>query len=165
MLLLTRFTSKFNAESNLILVLLTWFISRAQNCFQKILDWTTIWPLFRSSSVASRAVEYLKTKHKLQNSVTETQDWEDAPARLLHFRWSADDWLTLRKSVTVTKRALLQKRTDLFWINFFWYGSTFCRIIMVTRCQLKHLKKGFMKWKLKLILCSNQALKIKNKYR
>ena len=148
MLLLTRLTSKFNAESNLILVLLTWFISRVQNGFQKILDWTTIWPLFRSSSVTSR--RRIENKHKLQKLwqklVTETermhrQDYCIFAGQLTIHWHSAWVWM----SVTVTKRALLQNRTDLFWINFFGYGSPFCRIIMATRCQLKHLKKRFMK--------------------
>ena len=64
-----------------------------------------------------------------------------------------------------TLLALLQKRRNLhFTSSFFDMAPPFASIIMVTRWRLKPLKKRFMKWKFKLILCSNQAINLKTKY-
>ena len=133
-----------------------------------MLDWTAIWPFFRYQSinrrlsVSSRCAEVLKTKNISQR---------------LRLRRSSKIWavswqLTWEDMTNFTSSSVnANGKTSILLKFFFRYGSTIfasaCVMFvsnMVTRWRLKALKKGFMKWKLKFILCSNRGFKLKTKH-
>ena len=133
-----------NAES----ASLTWSISRAQNPFQEILDWTTIWPfLFISRRLSSsRGAESLKMLQLRSSWVSNDcqltgQTAVILPVHLL-YSLSVPDLCSSFEHYCKKEKIYFRQVHFSIWLYYLPIASA---INMATRWRLKLLKKGFMK--------------------